>query len=149
MHLWDDLLLLDVLVSLCFCTTIAHPVTEGGNSIFLRLLGRCQHPLHRPLLALQWRIFGQSKWLVIQVFESTSLFDPCWTFFFFSFGPKFGDASLPGDWATVALSIYMDFALISVLRCFIIIYWIPLPLIGRTLLREGCTKKPGKSLVLC
>jgi len=33
----------------------------------------------------------------------------------FSFGPNFGDASLPGDWATVALSIYMDFALISVL----------------------------------
>lgn len=33
----------------------------------------------------------------------------------FSFGPKFGHASLPEDWATVALSIYMDFALISVL----------------------------------
>ena len=41
------------------------------------------------------------------------------TFFVFL---KTGLLSLPEDWATVALFIYMDFALISVYRCFIIIY---------------------------
>ena len=48
------------------------------------------------------------------------IFDRCVpTFFLFL---KIGLLSLPEDWATVALFIYMDFALISIVRCFIIIY---------------------------
>ena len=33
---------------------------------------------------------------------------------------SFGDASLSDDWVVVAMSIYMDFALVSVLRCLIL-----------------------------
>jgi len=38
----------------------------------------------------------------------------------FSLGYSLGDATLPGDWAPVALSIYMDFAIISLLSLLLI-----------------------------
>ena len=85
--------------------------------MFGRLLYCCQDC---PFLALQLGTFCPSQWLVIQVNESSSLHLFLLNFFLYSLGYSLGDATLPGDWAPVALSIYMDFALISLLRFFYI-----------------------------
>ena len=78
----------------------------------------CQHCL---FLARHWCSFCQSKWLVNQVcvaicrsvLENRHVF-LCWTKYV---SMSFGDMSHPEHWAPAALSIYLDFALMFVLRC--------------------------------